>query len=108
MGRLVRIGGKIALSRGNVIGSEDFSIESGSLDLFELLHSLAMLFVHLLDLLFLGGCFGMEGLRIPFELVFVADDKGLETEDIDVAFVFEGGNDGLGELAFLEDVDEDG
>ncbi len=50
----------------------------------------------------------MKGLRIPFELVFVADDKGLETEDIDVAFVFERGNDGLGELAFLEDVDEDG
>ena len=108
MGRLVRIGGKIAFSRGNVIGSEDFSIEPGSLDLFELLHSLAMLFVHLLDFLFLGGGFGMEGLRVPFELVFVADDKGLETEDIDVAFVFEGGNDGLRELAFLEDVDQDG
>jgi len=47
----------------------------------------------------------MEGLRIPLELLLVADNEGFETEDIDVAFVFEGGNDGLGELAFLKDVD---
>ncbi len=47
----------------------------------------------------------MEGLGVPFKLILVADDERLKTEDIDVAFVFEGGNDGLGELAFLEDVD---
>ncbi len=50
----------------------------------------------------------MEGLSIPFEFMLVADDKGFETEDVDVAFIFEGRNDGLRDLTFLEDVHEDG
>ena len=50
----------------------------------------------------------MKSLGIPFEFLLVADDEGFETEDVNVAFIFEGRNDGLGELAFLKDVHEDG
>jgi hypothetical protein len=50
----------------------------------------------------------MEGLNIPFELVLITDNEGFEAEDVDVAFIFEGRNDGLGKLTFLKDVHEDG
>lgn len=54
---LVRLRREIAFSRGNIVGSQHTTAESGGLHLFELLHSLAVLFVQLLDFLLLAGSF---------------------------------------------------
>ena len=104
----IRMWGVITLSWRDAIGGENPSIESWSLDLFELLHSLAMLFEHLLYLLLLIWSLWMQGWEIPFELQLVSDHKWLKTENIDVAFVLEWGNDSWRNLTLLKDTDQYG